>query len=268
MINLTRMYAVLLRQFYLMRSSPSRLLPLFAWIAIDMILWGFITLYFSEISTFGTLLIPILLGAVLLWEFFTRVMHSITISFMEDVWSRNFLNIFASPITIPEYIGGFILTSVFTGLIGLLALLFISSVFFGFSIFIYGLSFIPFFFILYLFAISLGILGCAMVLRLGPSAEWFIWPIPALLSPFACVFYPLSNLPLWMQKISLLLPPTYVFEGMRALINGGGLIGGDLLIGTLLAFGYLLVSGAVFVFTFNRAKKSGLLARYSAESVN
>jgi ABC-2 type transport system permease protein len=39
----TRIAAIVLRHFYLLRGSPARVLPLFAWVAIDMVLWGFIT---------------------------------------------------------------------------------------------------------------------------------------------------------------------------------------------------------------------------------
>ena len=83
-----------------------RVLPLFAWVAIDIVLWGFITRYLNTVAQAGFDFVPVLLGAVLLWDFFTRVMHGVSMAFLEDVWSRNFLNLFASPLTIGEYLGG------------------------------------------------------------------------------------------------------------------------------------------------------------------
>ena len=97
-----RTFAVVLRQLYLIRGNPARILPLFAWVCVDILLWGFITKYFNSVLTKEVDLVLVLLGAVLLWDFFTRVMHGVTMTFFEDVWSRNFLNIFASPLSIAE----------------------------------------------------------------------------------------------------------------------------------------------------------------------
>src|SRR6187551_2231657 len=134
----SRTFAIVLRHFYLVSGSPARVLPLFAWVAIDMILWGFITKYLNSVSGAGFDFVPVLLGAVLLWDFFTRVMHGVTMAFFEDVWSRNFLNIFASPISIAEYLTGLVTSSVFTSAIGLLIMLALATAGFGLSFFAYG----------------------------------------------------------------------------------------------------------------------------------
>src|ERR1051325_4229820 len=120
MTSFRRSCAVVLRQFYLLRGSPARILPLFAWTAIDIILWGFITTYLNRIASPGFDFVPVLLGAILFWDFFTRVMHGVATAFLEEVWSRNFLNIFASPLTIPEYLAGLVVTSIATSLLALL----------------------------------------------------------------------------------------------------------------------------------------------------
>src|SRR3954466_15317997 len=114
MMNLNRTSAVVLRQLYLLRGSPARVLPLFIWVAIDIVLWGFITRYLNTVASGGVNFVPALLGAVLLWDFLTRVMQGVTMAFFEDVWSRNFLNVFATPITVAEYVAGLVLTSVAT----------------------------------------------------------------------------------------------------------------------------------------------------------
>src|SRR5512146_3440629 len=124
---LNRTAAIILRQFYLMRGSPARVLPLFVWIAVDMVLWGFITRYLNAVARAGFDFVPALLGAVLLWDFFTRVMQGVTMAFLEDVWSRNFLNLFASPLSIGEYIGGLVISSVATSSVGLLAMVVLAA---------------------------------------------------------------------------------------------------------------------------------------------
>lgn len=258
---------ILLRQVDLMRGSPTRVLPMFAWVAIDIVLWGFITRYLDSVSHSGINFVPSLLGAVLLWDFFTRVMQGVTIAFFEDLWSRNFLNLFATPLTIAEYITGLVLTSVATSVIGLVVMLVLATTVFGLSFFVYGLLLIPFLLVLFLFGIALGILASAMVLRLGPASEWLVWPIPALLAPFAGVFYPLSTLPVWMQAIGRLLPPAYVFEGMRGVVSGQAINFELLLLGVALALLQIVLAGWVFKRVYHHTVRSGLLARYSAESV-
>ena len=267
-MNFTRVSAIVLRQFYLIRGSFSRVVPLFAWVGIDIVLWGFITKYLNSVAESGFNFVPALLGAVLLWDFFMRVMQGVTMAFFEDVWSRNFLNLFATPLSMSEYVGGLVITSTLTSSVGLLVMLLLATLVFGLSFFSYGLVLILFLLILFFFGIALGIFACAMVLRLGPSAEWFVWPVPALLSPFAGVFYPLSTLPQWMQTLSHILPPAYVFEGVRAIVSGRAFPQVYLIAGIGLDVLYILLAYLFFSRTYRYAVRTGLIARYSAESVS
>jgi len=271
-----RTFAIILRQYYLIRSSFARFLPLFLWVAIDMVLWGFLSRYLNTVTSPGMDFVPKLLGAVLLWDFLTRVMQGVTVAFLEDVWSRNFLNFFASPLSVSEYVGGLVVTSVLTSLVGLVVMLVLATTVFGLPFLAYGLAAIPYLLILFVSGIALGIFASALVLRMGPAAEWFIWPIPAFISPFAGVFYPISTLPEWMQVISRILPPTYVFEGMRAgLGETAGMVGKSglgtampLVLGGILALGYLGLAFWFFQRTYLHAIRTGLIARYSAESLS
>jgi ABC-2 type transport system permease protein len=244
-----RTSALLLRQYYLLRGSPARVVPLFSWVAIDIILWGFITRYLNSVSGARFNFVPAMLGAVLLWDFMARVMQGITTAFLEDVWSRNFLNLFASPLSVSEYLGGLVLASIATSAIGLVVMV----------------------------ALATLVFGSALVLRFGPAAEWFIWPIPAFISPLACVFYPLSTLPHWMQWLARIIPPSYVFEGMRQILSrqtGGSpqaahaMAVTPLLIGGVLAVVYLLGMARAFTGVYRHAVRTGLIARYSAETVS
>jgi ABC-2 type transport system permease protein len=266
-LSFNRTAAVVLRQYYLLRSSTTRILPIFAWVAVDVVLWGFLTRYLNSISAAGFDFVPLLLGAILFWDFFTRVMHGIAIAFLEDVWSRNFLNFFATPLRIWEYLAGLVITSIGTSAFGLIVMLLLATAAFGLSVFVFGLTLIPFLLILFLFGIAMGIFASALVFRYGPASEWFVWPIPALLSPFAGVFYPVSTLPGWMQTVSRLLPPSYVFENMREALSGhavsvAGLAGGGALAGL-----YIVLACWYFARVYRRAVSTGLIVRYSAESI-
>jgi ABC-2 type transport system permease protein len=262
-----RTAAIVLRQYYLIRGSLSRVIPLFAWVVVDIVLWGFLTRYLNSVAASPFDFVPVLLGAVLLWDFFARVMHGVTMAFFEDVWSRNFLNMFASPISLPEYLAGLVISSIMTSLVGLLAMLIVASGVFGLSFLGYGAVVIPFLLVLFLFGIALGVVGAALVLRLGPAAEWFVWPIPALVTPFAGVYYPVTTLPVWMQYVSRVLPPSYVFEGLRAIVAGTAWSPWTLLWGAGLAVIYVVLACWVFAAVHRYAVRTGLIARYAAESV-
>ena len=258
----------MLRYFYLLRGTPARWVPIFAWVAIDIVLWGFISKYLNNITASRLNFVPTLLGAVLLFDFFTRVMHGVAGVFLEDVWSRSFLNLFASPLTIPQYLLGLVLTTIVTSLIGLMVMLVLATTVFGLSFFACGLAVVPFLMILFLFGVALGICTCGVVLRLGPAAEWFVWPVPAIISPFAGAFYPISTLPQWMQFISKLLPLSYVFEGLRTIISGKALPASSLVWGSCLSVISILLACWFFTRVHRHAVRSGILARYSAESLS
>ena len=232
---------IALRQFYLVRGSPRAVLPLFAWVAVDIVLWGFITRYLNTVTSPGFNFVPVLLGAVLLWDFFTRVMQGVTMAFFEDVWSRNFLNIFASPLSIAEYLArpGARRASRRARLAWCVMLLLATAVF-GLSLLGYG-------------ARARAVPAGAVPLRhrarhrrlraraaAGSGGGVVRVADPGVLSPFAGVFYPLSTLPAWMQSVSRALPPSYVFEGMRGIVLGGRALGAAARRGATLAVLYLL----------------------------
>ncbi len=267
-MNFKRIYAVFLRQWYLIRGSSTRFLQMFIWVTVDITLWGFISRYLAGATDGALHFTALLLGAVLLWDFLIQVMQGVTMSFFEDVWARNFLNIFASPLRISEYLAGFVLASIARAVLVFLLMIVLSTLIFGFSVFAYGTSLGVFLFILFVFGIVLGVVGVSIVMRLGPSAEWFVWPIPTVIAPFVGVFYPTSVLPLWMQYLGNVLPPTYVFEGIRAIVNGAPFPLWPLVWSVVLSFAYLILAYRLFVAVYRHAVRTGLFARYSADTTN
>jgi ABC-2 type transport system permease protein len=167
---------------------------------------------------------------------------------------------------ITEYLGGLVLSSIATSAVGLTVMLLLATLVFGLSYAGYGAAVMIFLLVLFLFGIALGIVASGLVLWLGPAAEWFVWPIPALISPFAGVFYPIHTLPPWMQGVARAMPPSYVFESMRSIVRGGSAQVSMLLIGGGLAAGYILLACWIFTRIYRFTVRTGLLARYSAES--
>lgn len=265
-MRLSRTLALLERQWYLLRGSPTRIVPLFGFVAIDILLWGFITRYLDTTAR-DVDFVASLLGAVVFWDYCVRVLHGVTMTFFEDVWSRNFLNIFASPLALSEYLAGQVLSSLFTSALGLLGMVLVASLVFGWSIGVYGVAAVPFVLVLFLFGIAMGILGASVILRWGPSAEWFVWPIPAIIAPFGGVYYPISTLPAWMQPIAHVLPVPYVFEALRAIAAGQPFQPLSLALGFGIALLYVVAACWLFARVYRHAVRTGLIARYSAESI-
>ena len=267
-MNASRVGAIVLRMFYLYRGSPQRVFPLFIFVAVDILIWGFMTRYLNSVSHAGFNFVPALLGAVLLWDFLTRVMQQITMALFEDVWTRNFLNLFASPLRTSEYLAGLLIVAVTTSLLSLVVMIILAQAAFGLSFLVYGAALAPFLRVLFITGIALGVAASALVLRLGPASEWLIWPIPMVISPFAGVFYPVAVLPGWMQAVAALLPPSYVFEGMRSVVAGNPPPWDRLAIGGGLAILYLALACFFFFAVYRSVIRTGLIARYSAETVS
>jgi len=266
-MSLSRIYAVFLRQYYLIRGNPTRLFGSFVWLTISIIQWGFITKYLGALGggTFG--LVTVILGAIILWEVFNRIQTGVLMSFLEDVWSQNFFNYFASPLKIIEYLAGLILTSIGLGALGMLILISIAGLGFGYNFFQLGLMILPFIAVLLIFGMAMGIFTTALIFRLGPAAEWLGWPLPFFLSVFSGVYYPISTLPAGLYWFAKLFPPAYVFESLRAVLagNGSGELPVNLAIGAVLAVSYFFAAYKFFIRVYRHNLRSGLLARFGSE---
>lgn len=266
-MKFSRIYSIFLRQVYLIKSNPLRLMSIFAWLIIDIVQWGFITKYLGSFGGAVFSVVTVLLGSIILWEFMSRIQQGIMTSFLEDVWSQNFINLFASPLKVKEYLSGLILTSIVTSFIGFVMMLLIAGFLFGYNIFVIGLYILPFIFILFIFGVAMGLFITGLIFKLGPSAEWLGWPIPMILSIFAGVFYPISTLPNYLQIISKILPPSYVFESIRQVLAGDFNIGGNLFYGFALSAIYLVVTYFFFLRVYRRNLKTGAISRFGAESL-
>jgi len=253
-----RISALLLRYFYLLRSSWPRVLEIAYWPTVQMIIWGFTSMHFSNSSpelTAGGILISV----VLVWDSLFRSHISYTLSFLEEMWSRNLANLFVSPLHSWELVVSLATVSMIRTLIGMVPAALLAIPFFGISVFDIGLPLLGFFLNLVFtgWAISQAVTG--ILLRYGLGAESLTWMLPFLLAPFSCIYYPLETLPGWMQLVAQYLSTTYVFEGMRALILRGEWIPQLLWHALLLNAVYFLFGLGVFFLCLSSARKRGLL---------
>ena len=259
-LSARRVSAMVLRYWYLLRSSWPRLLELIYWPAVQMLMWGFLQLYIaSNASFFAKAASGTFIGGLLLWDILFRGQMGFSISFLEEMWARNIGNLMISPLRPVEFVAALMIMSLVRLAIGMGPVSLLAIAFFGFNLYALGLALAAFFVNLILTSWAVGILVAGLVLRNGLGAESLAWTVMFLLLPLTCVYYPVTVLPAWLQIISWSLPPTYVFEGMRAvLINH--VFRGDLM---LEAFGlnvaWFVLAASVFVLLFDSARRQGSL---------
>jgi ABC-2 type transport system permease protein len=213
-----RVAAMVLRYWYLLRSSWPRLLELIYWPAVQMLMWGFLQLYIAGNAGFFARAGGTFIGAVLLWDILFRGQLGFSISFLEEMWARNLANLMISPLRPLEFVGALMIMSLIRLAIGMVPVSLLAIAFFGFNLYGLGLALAAFFVNLMFTAWAVGIFVSGLVLRNGLGAENLAWSIMFLFMPLTCVYYPVTTLPAWLQPVAWALPPTYVFEGMRALL--------------------------------------------------
>lgn len=258
-----RIGAMILRYLFLHKRSLPRTLEIFFWPVMDLLVWGFVTVYiqrWAQASLLGQIIV-FLIGGMILWDILFRSQQSVSLSFMEEMWSRNVINLLISPLRIWEWITAtFLYGLIKVALIGcVLALL--AWLLYAFKLWTIGLPLVGFITLLVLFGWGLGMATAGILLRWGHAAEALIWGVPFLIQPISAVFYPLQTLPQWLRPIAVCLPSTHIFEGMRAAIAGQPV---DPMI-YVLALGldvvFAVIGAFFFTWTFAMSKRSGRLGR-------
>ena len=213
-----RIAAMVLRYVYLLRSSWTRLLELIYWPAVQLFVWGFLQLYITQNAGFFARAGGVFIGAVLMWDILFRGQLGFSISFLEEMWSRNLGNLMISPLRPIEIVAALMIMSIIRLAIGMVPVTLFAILFFGFNLYGFGFALAAFFMNLMLTSWAVGIVVSGVVMRNGMGAEGLAWTVMFVIMPLIAVYYPVSVLPEWLQWVSWMLPPTYVFEGMRALV--------------------------------------------------
>ncbi len=248
-MNFNRISALMMRHLYLYQRSLPRLMDLFFWPILEILVWGFLSVYLEKMNLGGLNIVSLLLGAIIFWDLLSQSQKAVSFAFMEEVWEKNFLNIFVTPLKVSEFLfSTFFLGLIRIVLVGIILGLF-SFLLYHFNIFQFGLYTVPFIINLLLFGWTLGIFTTAIIFRFGSSAQIFAYSLIFLIQPFSAVFYPISALPQALQFVAYLFPSSYVFEGMRAIIHNGVFP----LNYFLLSLGLNLVYMAVIFFFFYKA---------------
>jgi ABC-2 type transport system permease protein len=256
---LWRILAMVLRYLFLLRSSWPRVFELMYWPTIQMVIWGFITLYLLQHSSVIASATGVLVSAVLLWDVLFRGQLGFSLSFLEEVWSRNLANLAVSPLRPSEFLIAMTVMSLLRTLIGVLPAAGLAIVFFEVNVFALGLPLVAFFSALLVMGWSIGMMVSALILRVGLGAESAAWLAIFLLAPISCIYYPIDVLPDWLQWLAWALPTAPTFEGMRAILLEGEVRYELLAHAFALNLVYLLLGAFTFLATFKVARRRGLL---------
>jgi ABC-2 type transport system permease protein len=255
-----RVVAVVLRDFYVMRRSVMRLLEIVYWPTVELLIWGYLSVFLQARRV--PAVVAVLLGGVLLWQVLFRSQTEVSIAFLEDIWSRNLLNVFVAPLTAGEYLTGIIAFGALKLVANVLLMAGLALGLYGFGVTRLGPALLPFMALLLLFGWSLAIITIGVILRFGQGAEIVAWALAFAFQPFSAVFYPVSVLPPLMRAVAYAVPSSYVFEGMRGVLAGHGLHWSTL--GAAAGLDLLYVVGSLWFFArmLRRVRASGGLSRF------
>ena len=254
-----RMFALSLRHLYLIKGSFPRILDLIYWPTIQIILWGFISKFFTMYSDYYNNTIGVILSCAILYDFLFRSSISFNMLFLEEIWSRNFTNLFVAPIRVNEIIIALTSTALIRTMIGIVPAIILMSPLFGVSLFKMGPSLFLLFLSLYLFGTTLGLLVTSGLLRFGPAFENTAWSSLFLLAPLGCVYYPITILPEWLQILAKCLPLVYIFEETRSILVNNVVNYKNIIAALCLNLFYFIGSIIVFYLSFHGARKKGTL---------
>jgi len=264
-MNYLHVKGIFLRRFFMLMRSWPRLVDIFFWSAVSITIWGFVTLWLrGEITEPEPKVnfVILLLGALIFWEIFTRVQQSIAVGFLEDVWTRNVINVFVAPVSAKEFIAGLAVVALFNTALASLFMVVFAWLLYALEIWTFGFYLIPFLVNLILFGFSLGLISLSLIMRFGPSVEVIAWALPFLFQPISAVFYPVSVLPVFLQKVALFLPTTHLFEGMREVLLQNVLPLDHIVWASALNVLYVWLALIFFAWILGVVRRRGALGRF------
>lgn len=260
-MNKNRIFAIVIRHLYIWPRSLERLMWTFGWPFLDLLIWGLASSYFQKQVSTSFSFVTFVLSGIFFWTIIWRVQNEIGVNFMDEVWNKNLINIFATPLTWQEFLASAVILALIKLTVTITSLTVASYVFYQFNFFKFGV-YIPFLVLnLLLFAWMVGFMVNGLILRFGYTVQEMIWGIALLVQPFSCVFYPLSSLPVWAQRVARFFPSTYVFEEMRRILFTGRADWSNLLISFVLNLVYMFLVLKFFKVMYEGAREHGRLVK-------
>ncbi len=253
-----RLYAMLLRHFYIFKQSPDRISEVFFWPLVDILIWGVTGLYFAQVSHYPNIVV-LLLSGLILWTLVFRGQQEIPMALLEELWNKNLINIFTSPLTFTEWFVSSILLGILKTIVSFIFITLLALFLYKLNILMYGFYLIPFTLLLVWFSWTVGFFVTGLIMRYSTRVQTLAWSLIAILSPFSGIYYSIAILPQWAQFIARFVPTSYIFEGMREVVAKGTISPDKLLIAFALNFVYFIFAFWYFKKSFQKVLQKGLV---------
>lgn len=257
-----RIQAMLLRHLFLFRHSIDRLTDVFYWPTIDLLLWGLTSSYIKASNPSATNVVLIIISGILFWLIVFRAQLEITVNVLEELWGKNLINIFVTPLKFSEWTFSLLILGIVKAAISFPFAMMVAYMLYKINIFFYGFYLIPFLLLLLMSGWAVGFFVAGLILRFGSRIQTFAWALVFAFSPFSAIYYPLSILPLWAQKVAFFIPTSYIFEGAREVIAQGMLDMNKIYMSLGLNIIYLTLSLIFLKKSFKKALDKGLIKVY------
>lgn len=255
-MKLHRIRALLRKHYYLSTAGISRSFDMLYWPAFGLIVFGLTALFVEEQ---GADIRIFLIGGLILWVVFERLQQDINIYLLEDFWSGNVANEYATPITSTERFIALFITALIRSIISLGLMALLGYTLYAFNFFNIHPAGILYALPLFLTAWALAAVVAGLVVQHGIRIQMIAWAVAALVQPIAAAFYPVSILPNWLQPIAYMTPLAHTFEGYREALAGNFIVE-QLITATILSVLFILIGYAYFVYSENKGKENSTIA--------
>jgi ABC-2 type transport system permease protein len=257
-MSFRRIAAMVMRHLYMFPRTLERWSESIYWPVLDLVLWGLTTRWVETARGGVSHLALAVLTAVVFWQVVWRANYEISVNLLEEVWSHNLVNLFATPLSVWEWSVSLIVLGILKNILTLAVGAGAVGLLYQMNLFSVGWMMLPFLFSLLMSGWFIGFTASGVIIRYGQSVQSVAWMAGYALAPFSAVFYPVEVLPRWAQTIAAALPMTYVFEGMRQVLRGGRPPVSELAISFGLNLLYLALSVLFFGWMFEKSRERGL----------
>jgi len=261
-MKLHRIFAMMIRYLFAFRHNLDKVSDAFYWPTIDLLLWGLTSTYLASRAPLVPNLVLSIVSGIVFWVIVWRGQGEITLNLLEEFWDRNLINLFVSPLKFSEWFLSFIAIGLVKATMSFLFAVLVARLLYQLNLFFYGFLLIPFVLLLIMTGWWFGFLVAGLIFRFGRRVQALAWTLVFVISPFSAVFYPISILPSWAERVAAFVPPSYVFEGIREVIVTGDVDVAKIYWALALNVIYLALAFVFLKRSFHKVLERGLVKTY------
>lgn len=254
-------HAFFYKQLLMNISQPAELLWIFFYPFVGLVSLGMMSLYLKSQGAGSGFVYFVLVGTIC-WDFLNLSQKSITYSLLYDIWANCLRYTFMAPIKMRDFVFGHGLFGFASALAGFSLTQIVAYFVFDFNVFRAGWLLLPCAVIIWMFAVSLGLVINAFVLRKGYEVSFLAWTTVGITMVFSGVYYPITVFPASIQIVSKLIPITHVIIALRGILLENVLRLENVGMGLMLSTVYLIGAYLFFKASVKRSKENVKLSNW------